>query len=415
MIQVTGSDHQHILLDMLCVLSFYSMPRTTGSKRQAQPTVTPSSKRRTRSSNIALHHTNALPTTSASISSSNIPNSGDVANSHAASATTTGSSLAPDTIKHLAAAVSQAVINALSVTPVGQPSTMGPGTSLSESPLQSNNLSQAGDCVATDAIVQGSVASVISSLSGEAVPVVSQPADRPQVLFSSMSIPLHARVPNKIKSKIWANEYFDFGLLLSSSPVEPHYNLSINPSQESSGLPTLCLESTHKAKPIFSIEAWISAFQIFVAVYTSKYQTEAPELMKYGEVVRDLAAKGANWKYYDSNFRYLRQQQPSNMPWGAVHWELWIRSQHFQAKPGTSKYVAKPVAPRAQDSKFVPKGFCRKFHSGGNCAGCTYKHECPKCHSVHPACNCNFRPSGANKTKSSTAVGSRTPYPSQNK
>ena len=29
--------------------------------------------------------------------------------------------------------------------------------------------------------------------------------------------------------------------------------------------------------------------------------------MKYGEVVRDLAARGGNWRFYDTQFRSLRQ------------------------------------------------------------------------------------------------------------
>ena len=40
--------------------------------------------------------------------------------------------------------------------------------------------------------------------------------------------------------------------------------------------------------------------------------------MKYGEVVRDLAARGGNWRYYDTNFRYLKQQQPASLAWNEV-------------------------------------------------------------------------------------------------
>ena len=35
-----------------------------------------------------------------------------------------------------------------------------------------------------------------------------------------------------------------------------------------------------------------------------------PLLMKYSEIIRDLAARGYNWRYYDENFRYLRQHEP---------------------------------------------------------------------------------------------------------
>ena len=127
--------------------------------------------------------------------------------------------------------------------------------------------------------------------------------------------------------------------------------------------------------------------------------------MKYGEVVRDLAAKGANWIYYDTNFRYLRQQKPADFPWGNIHFELWIRSQQFPHKnngmpPSTSRF------PRS--STFVPIGYCRKFHRGGNCTGCSFKHECRKCHQSHPNCKCNFRAPGS-KPPSQTNLELPTP------
>ena len=37
--------------------------------------------------------------------------------------------------------------------------------------------------------------------------------------------------------------------------------------------------------------------------------------MKYGELVRDLASRGANWQFYDTNFRYLKQRQPASLAW----------------------------------------------------------------------------------------------------
>ena len=155
--------------------------------------------------------------------------------------------------------------------------------------------------------------------------------DRPRDVFAPTSLSIDCRVPAKLKAKIWAHEYFDFGLLLANSPTEPQYHLSVTTSAAygSAGLPTLCLEPTNKAKPLTSVDAWTSAFQIFVGVYTTKFPQEAPALMKYGEVVRDLAARGGNWRYYDTNFRYLKQQQPASLAWNVVHWELWIRSQNL--------------------------------------------------------------------------------------
>ena len=45
--------------------------------------------------------------------------------------------------------------------------------------------------------------------------------------------------------------------------------------------------------------------------------------MKYEKAVRDLAARGGNWRFYDTQFRSLRQSNVAGMPWGTTHWELW--------------------------------------------------------------------------------------------
>ena len=99
--------------------------------------------------------------------------------------------------------------------------------------------------------------------------------------------------------------------------------------------------------------------------------------MKYGEVVQDLAARGGNWKFYDENFRFLRQAQPASFPWGIIHWELWMRAQHslkMQMHPAGQGRAK-------QQDQGTPKGYCFKFHWGVACdAGCAFKHLCVKVH-----------------------------------
>ena len=73
---------------------------------------------------------------------------------------------------------------------------------------------------------------------------------------------------------------------------DTRYQLSI--SQNDNSVPTLSLKPSSRIKPINTIDLWTSAFQIFVGVYTSKFPQEAPSLMKYGEVVRDLAVSTNN-------------------------------------------------------------------------------------------------------------------------
>ena len=124
---------------------------------------------------------------------------------------------------------------------------------------------------------------------------------------------------------------------------------------------------------------------MFVGIYASRYPNEAPGLMKYGSTIQDLAARGHNWRFYDKNFRFLRQSQATSLPWGTVHWELWLRSQSSFKKPLTSVTSTKSVSLIS-----VPRGNCFKYHRGGDCAGCSFKYACCKCDGPHRALHCNF-------------------------
>ena len=234
-------------------------------------------------------------------------------------------------------------------------------------------------------LVNRSLTSVQSALSGEPNPVMHKAL--PEHLFSSPSLAIDSRVSAKLRSKIWNNEYFEFSALLSNPVFENKYQLTVNNSDK--GLvPSLCLEPVSKTKKFLSIDSWLNCFHIFVGVYTRKYPNEAPALMKYGEVVQDLAARGHNWKFYDENFRFLRQSQPAAFPWINIHWELWMRSQ----QPSASKTTA--TAPHNQSRPrdgSIPKGYCFKFSKGVKCFGCAYKHLCYKCDGSHQPKLCNFR------------------------
>lgn len=102
----------------------------------------------------------------------------------------------------------------------------------------------------------------------------------------------------------------------------------------------------------------MSAFRIFVTLYTRKYPADAPALMKYGDVIQDLASRSHNWKFYDENFRFMRQSQPEAYPWGTVQWELWLRSQvtpqSSQSTPATQRGSKTPKY------NAIPKGYSER-------------------------------------------------------
>ena len=90
------------------------------------------------------------------------------------------------------------------------------------------------------------------ALSGEPNPVTHRAL--PGHLFSSPSLAIDSRVSDKLKSKIWNNEYFEFSALLSNPVFENKYQLTINNSDK--GLvPSLCLEPVSRTKKYLSIES----------------------------------------------------------------------------------------------------------------------------------------------------------------
>ena len=211
--------------------------------------------------------------------------------------------------------------------------------------------------------------------------VSADPNDpRPHNLFTSVSVPLASRVSSKIKAKIWANEFISFGTLLSDSPQEVgKYSLSMAPSVGASTQPQLTLEPCHTSKRITNISQWVSAFTIFVSVYSEKVVNQAAQLMKYCEVVRDLTLKGSDWHWYDEQFRYLRQSSPEQYPWDQIHWELWLRA----SNPFRKSQTQLPANKRFR-SQWFPKGTCWALHAGKHCGGCQFEHLCFRCGGKHP-------------------------------
>ena len=59
-----------------------------------------------------------------------------------------------------------------------------------------------------ESAVQGSVTGALNVLSGEAC--INTHLDKPRALFNSISVPIGAKVSDKMKQKILAHEYVDF-------------------------------------------------------------------------------------------------------------------------------------------------------------------------------------------------------------
>ena len=47
-------------------------------------------------------------------------------------------------------------------------------------------------------------------------------------------------------------------------------------------------------------------------------------------MVKDLANRSACWRWYDEQFRYLRQTKPDSYHWEQVQWDLWFQAHLIQ-------------------------------------------------------------------------------------
>ena len=106
----------------------------------------------------------------------------------------------------ISVAVTQAVKNAMTAHQATVPSTVTPKPSPS---------------AAVEQVAQNEVLSYTTGTTEQApLPALLGVGDQPSHPYSSIAVNLGSRVSAKIKAKIWANEYIDFGALLSVAPLE---------------------------------------------------------------------------------------------------------------------------------------------------------------------------------------------------
>ena len=128
--------------------------------------------------------------------------------------------------------------------------------------------------------------------------------------------------------------YINFGTLLSLSPINQKCSITVASSDSQSSHDHLMLEPSQPAKKVHSITQWLSAFNIFVAIYAEKQATDTPKLMKYCKTISDIATKPGDGLCYDEQFRFIRQSAPDQYPWDAIHWELWLKAvTNFRPNP----------------------------------------------------------------------------------
>ena len=200
------------------------------------------------------------------------------------------------------------------------------------------------------------------------------------------------KVSDKIRNQIWANQYVDLSVL-----IDPKSDISEGLKLVSDG-DMLCVAPNKGSKKIQNLGQWCDAFLIYITVYSRKYPAAVPQLNTYLHNMKLLSHKGGDYLYYDEEFRYMRQRNPS------LSWEIDsnLRLECRDVRGAASKQNSKPKSNgnfRGQNyagAKQHPIGYCYKYHTYGKCPNpnqCNYKHLCyiTNCGGRHPVSQCPKR------------------------
>lgn len=205
------------------------------------------------------------------------------------------------------------------------------------------------------------------------------------------SLSLDATVTDLKRKEIHENSYVDFATLL---PEDPDKSRKLPIVLKGIDNPVLGVDDTSKKS--LSLDQWISAFTIYMTIYIEKYKDSGPQMLKYLDVIRDLAKQKGDWQNYDKKFRKSKMQL--KLTWGVVHQELYFRCLHEQNKvqdQGSLKYIynvnqGKMNVQQSQGLP-VPIGYCARYHLGNQCLlPCKYNHKCYGCNQLHQASRCPY-------------------------
>ena len=220
--------------------------------------------------------------------------------------------------------------------------------------------------------------------------------------------PLSLTVDIKIKGKIWAEEFIQLGSLLFKSSQPKLQAIQGEDNQ---------ITFTQKEQKFYfkGFNQWLTAFQVFVAVYCEKFPEKAPALMKYMATIQkisvDMGEKAAY--HYDEQFRLWRADNPQAMPWECINQEL-----HAEAlQIGVKQKLQAQVQDRLSKSKqpFLakqPKKVCFSYNNNeGVCSrqNCTFSHICSRCHGNHHKKLCQSGNDGMSNEGSRSGGGGQTP------
>lgn len=148
--------------------------------------------------------------------------------------------------------------------------------------------------------------------------------------------------------------------------------------------PVLCVQETPKS--LKSLDEWVSALSVYIAIYTEKFKGAMAGMLKYMDVIRDLARNNGDWKGYDKKFRKMKMQQ--KLGWGMSHQEMYFRAL-CGVKESYDVASISSVNSMKLSNVNVPTGYCIRYHTGKpRLIPCKNSHSFYICNKFHPATQC---------------------------
>lgn len=209
-----------------------------------------------------------------------------------------------------------------------------------------------------------------------------------QAPMPTLTSPLGIDLTDKLRNKIFNEEYINLWDLLKPLDVQP-YTIQVTPGT-TSAQPYISLGNNSKQREVTNIKQWTDAFIIYTAVLTQKFPTLAPQLMKYMAIIRAMEAtySGYAWRTYDQRFRLIKTKM--SLPWETIFWPEYLEASNRLSTPSTQGNRPFRGSPATSAAPAFPKGFCFAYQRVGQCNSrqCRHRHECHKCGGKHAVSTC---------------------------
>ncbi|XP_061186858.1 uncharacterized protein LOC133194982 [Saccostrea echinata] len=145
-----------------------------------------------------------------------------------------------------------------------------------------------------------------------------------------------------------------------------------------------------------SLQQWMNAFHVFVAVYCEKSPSHSPCLMKYMATIQklsnDVGEKVAF--YYDEQVGSWRGENPAQMPWEKINAKHYLEALQvgLKSRLDMNEKTDKQKTQSQQSFRGKNKPCFSCNNNNGDCVrpNCEYAHICNRCYGEHPKKECSM-------------------------